>query len=470
MKRYLTFFHPKLPIFLVYMLQQVEYNPHKFLRWVMRVSDISKVMHRQKLVWTLKARLLVLVIGFLWLIYIALSVINLILNPLAGLLTALVSPFILALLTYLMVLTAWLYIEEPRRSSLIRRATKDFKAHPAIKIAITGSYGKTTMKELLHIVLSEGRNVAATPGNRNVPISHAAWIQKLSGEEDILLVEYGEGAPGDIKKLAKLSQPKFGIITGLAPNHLGEYKSLDAVAKDLLTLTDFVEDGRLFINADSAAFKKYDTHDTTPYSSTAALGWSISRAAVNYEGTSFVMKKGNLTIKVISGLLGAHQVGPLALSAALADRLGLSIKQIEAGLAKTKAFEHRMQARHLHGAWIIDDTYNGSLEGLRAGLELMQALPAKRKIYVTPGLVDQGHETERVHLEIGELIGKANPERAVLMQNSTTQYIIKGIENTNYQGDLQIQADPLAFYTNLEHVVAAGDLVVMQNDWTDNYS
>ncbi|MGI9027330.1 MAG: Mur ligase family protein [Candidatus Saccharimonadales bacterium] len=470
MKRYLNFFTLKLPIYLVYMYQQVEYNPHKFVRWVWRIPDIRKVMHRQSVVWTPKARLLVAIIGFFWVFYIVSTIIYLIFMPISGILTALLSPFLVTLISYLVVLAAWLYIEEPRRSALIKRATKLFEQHPGTKIAISGSYGKTTMKELLNTVLSEGRTVAATPGNKNVPVSHAAWIKRLTGSEDILLIEYGEGAPGDIRKLARLTQPKYGIITGLASNHLDEYKTLNAVAKDLLSLKDYVDDHRLFINTEAPAFAAYDLAGTTSYSADGVLGWATSGVKVEYSGTSFVMKKAKKTINVKSGLLGAHQVGPLALSAALADRLGLSIAQIEAGLAKTTPFEHRMQARRQHGAWIIDDTYNGSLEGIRAGLALLAALPAKRKIYVTPGLVDQGEETERVHLEVGELIGGANPDRVVLMQNSTTQWIIKGLEASEYQGDLHIEADPLTYYTNLEHVLAAGDLIVLQNDWTDNYA
>ena len=128
-----------------------------------------------------------------------------------------------------------------------------------------------------------------------------------------------------------------------------------------------------------------------------------------------------------------------------------------------------MQPRVQHGAWVIDDTYNGSLEGIRAGLKLLIDLPAKRKIYVTPGLVDQGIETQRVHLEIGELIAQANPDKVVLMQNSATNYITQGLENGKYKGNLQIENDPLNFYLNLEHIVATGDLIMLQNDWTDNY-
>lgn len=470
MRRFLSFYHPKLPIFLVYMLQQVEYNPHKFLKWVARLPDLTKVMHRQTLVWTTKAKLLVVVISLFLTIYLGLAILQLIFVPQNAILTIIFAPFLVILLTYMMILAAWLNIEEPRRSKLLRQSTKLFKLHPATKIAILGSYGKTTMKELLHTVLSEGKLIAATPGNKNVPVSHAVWIRKLSGDEDILLIEYGEGAPGDIKKLAKLTQPDFGIITGLAPNHLDEYKSLNEVAKDLLSLANFVKKKNIFINSESPAFEKYDTSEMVSYNAESALGWKIENVVVDYTGVSFTMKKNKKVIKAKSGLLGRHQVGPLAFTVALADKFGLTPAQIEAGLLKTQPFEHRMQSRLQHGAWIIDDTYNGSLEGLRAGLQLLEDLPAKRKIYVTPGLVDQGAETERVHLEVGELIGRANPDRVVLMQNSTTQYIIKGLEASNYQGDLHIEADPLNFYTNLEHIIAAGDLVVLQNDWTDNYA
>lgn len=470
MKRYLYFFNLKLPLFLVYMFQQVEYNPHKFLKWAITTPNISRVMHRQKLVWTLKARLLVAIIGFFWLFYIFMSVLYLVVAPVFGIVTVFISPFLLTLLSYLIVLMAWLYIEEPRRSSLLKKATKQFKEHSGIKVAISGSYGKTSMKELLDTVLSEGKNVAATPGNKNVPVSHARWIKQLSGNEDILLIEYGEGAPGDIKKLAKLTQPDYAIITGLAPNHLDEYKDLAAVAKDLYSIQKYVDSSNLYINNDSTELIAHKAGEAKTYDHTGALGWKVSGAKVDYTGTSFTLSKGKKKITVKSGLLGFHHIGPLAFVAGFAEKLGVPIEAIEAGIAKTKPYEHRMQPRQQHGAWIIDDTYNGSLEGFRAGLQLLAHLPAKRKMYVTPGLVDQGIETERVHLEIGNLIGQANPDRVVLMQNSATQYIIRGLEESGYAGDLSIEADPLTFYTNIEHVIAAGDLIVMQNDWTDNYS
>jgi UDP-N-acetylmuramoyl-tripeptide--D-alanyl-D-alanine ligase len=128
-----------------------------------------------------------------------------------------------------------------------------------------------------------------------------------------------------------------------------------------------------------------------------------------------------------------------------------------------------MQPYQLGDAWIIDDTYNGNIEGIRVGTELLKELPGKRKIYVTPGLVDQGAETEAVHEEMGRLIAESKPDMVVLMQHSVTPFIQKGLEAAEYKGEIRIEEDPLNFYNNLSLVVAAGDLVLMQNDWTDNY-
>lgn len=128
-----------------------------------------------------------------------------------------------------------------------------------------------------------------------------------------------------------------------------------------------------------------------------------------------------------------------------------------------------MQPRQLHGAWIIDDTYNGNSEGVKAGLKLLGQLDANRRVYVTPGLVEQGDKTKEVHVKIGREIGEV-ADVVVLMQNSVTDYISDGLREVQYAGRLLVVDDPLNFYTHLDQFVAVGDVVLMQNDWTDNYA
>ncbi|MEX2014344.1 MAG: Mur ligase family protein [Candidatus Saccharimonadales bacterium] len=470
MRILLSYFHPKMPIFLVYMLQQVEYDSSKFIGWLLRLPDLTKVNYRQELVWTAKAKLLVL-FHYLVLLLLLLSLFIIVkTNSLAYLAFILTIPFIAIGIFIFFITVAWNFIEKPRRETQIKRSEKIFSSHKGLKIAVTGSYGKTTMKELLYTVLSEGKKVAKTPGNKNVPISHARFASTLSGDEDVVLVEYGEAEPGDILNFAKNTHPDLGVITGLAPNHLDGYKTFEAVAEDLFSLKNYLKNNSLYVNTDSEVVKPYIKQGLITYSQDGVDGWKITGIKIDINETSFVMQKGKNLIKVKSGLLGRHQVGPLALTVSLAHKFGLTNKQIETGLNKTTPFEHRMQARDIGGGHIIDDTYNGSLEGINAGLEFLKALKAKRKIYVTPGLVDQGDETERVHVEIGAAIAKANPNKVVLMKNSTTGYIEEGIMAGGYEGSIEVRDDPLNFYSNIEHYIAAGDIWLLQNDWTDNYS
>jgi UDP-N-acetylmuramoyl-tripeptide--D-alanyl-D-alanine ligase len=351
----------------------------------------------------------------------------------------------------------------------IRQSAKIFANHRGVKIAVAGSYGKTTMKEILLSVLSEGKKVAATPANKNVAISHARFASNLTGDEEILIIEFGEGAPGDVVKFSKTTKPSIGIITGLAPAHLDKYKTLQKAGEDIFSLATYLNNKNVYVNDESPDSLPFIKKSYLTYSRKGAEGWKVSDLKSTISGLNFKLKKGSISLDLKSSLLGEHQVGPLLAAAVIAHDLGLSKLQIEHGIAKIKSFEHRMQPRQMSGAWIIDDTYNGNIEGMLAGLKLLKDLPAQRKIYVTPGLVDQGRDSSKIHNDLGAAIAKAKPDLVVLMQHSVTEDIIAGVKKGVYKGELVIEDDPLNFYTHLDQFIAAGDLVLLQNDWPDNY-
>jgi UDP-N-acetylmuramoyl-tripeptide--D-alanyl-D-alanine ligase len=474
---FLSIYSLRFPSTLVYMLQSTEYKLGPYFKWNWRTKNYSNVMKRRQLDRTRAARLLLLALrlGILLQIVIAICLIVFGLKQDSGIwlwlgsLVLLSYPLIWSFLLTLPIYLGRLLIINPKNKKLVKKAHKIFAEHKGIKIAVAGSYGKTTMKEIMLTVLSEGKKTAATPANRNVLSSHAEFASKLTGNEEVLIIEYGEGEPGDVKRFTELAAPDMGVITGIAPAHLDQYKTLAAAAEDIFYLGDFLKGKPLYVNAESEAAQPYITVDQIGYSSAGVGKWKVSAVSISPDRTSFILSRGNQKLKLKSELLGSHQIGPLSAAAAIADSLGLSKQQIEAGIAKVQAFEHRMQPRQLHGAWIIDDTYNGNIEGMQAGLKLLNLLPAKRRVYVTPGLVDQGEETIRVHQRLGKLIAEAKPDVVVLMKNSVTKHILVGL-GQDFKGELVIKNDPLDFYTNLEAFVAAGDIVLMQNDWTDNYN
>jgi UDP-N-acetylmuramyl pentapeptide synthase len=460
------------------MLQSSEYKVGAYLRWYWRTQNFRTVMKRRTLEPTRAARVLLLFLtaGILLQIVIGVGLVLLGLRDTAsgsiqfGMALLVSCPIIWGHLIVLPLIAGdWLLVK-PTHTRKIRASRKIFAQHSATIIAVAGSYGKTTMKELLLTVLSEEKNVAATPANKNVAISHAYFANKLSGDEDVLIVEYGEGAPGDVKRFVRNTKPTLAVITGLAPAHLDRYKTLKRAGKDIFSVAEYLDHKNVFVAGESEATKPFIKAGDEVYTAKKVLGWKISDVEVKPDGVSFVMKKAAHTLRISSGLLGRHQVAPLALVAALADQLGLSAKQIEAGMQKTKAFEHRMQSRQLGGGWILDDTYNGNIDGIKAGLALLKELSARKKVYVTPGLVDQGKQTKNIHIEMGKLIAAANPDDVVLMRNSVTRYIQKGLEQANFSGKVTIETDPLFFYSNLEHFIAKDVIIMMQNDWTDNYA
>ncbi len=474
----LSMFLPSYPVALIYMLQSTEYQAAPYLAWFWRVKDFRRVAHRRQLHHTNRARMLLLLLwtGIVIELCVGGGMIGWGLHDhhitllLAGCFIVAVYPLLWAHLIVLPIIMARQFIVRPKEKALMNRAQQQFASTKAVKIAIAGSYGKTTMKELLHTVLSEGKNVAASPANKNVIFSHAAFAATLSGKEEVIVLEYGEGQPGDVPRFNKLFQPTIGVITGLAPAHLDKYKIVQAAGKDIFSLADYVGPKNIFINNEAEAVSGFIQQGQHVYNRIGALGWKVGTVEVTLQGMDLTLRSGKKSLKLHTGLVGEHLIGPLVLCVAFAKELGLSDAQIKAGVAKTRPFEHRMEPRPLAGGWIIDDTYNGNLEGVRAGLALLKTLKAKRKTYVTPGLVDQGDASETVHRELGRLIADAGPERVVLMRHTVTPWIEAGLKEGGYNGELRIEDDPLDFYTKLEHLIAVGDVVMMQNDWPDNYN
>ncbi len=468
---------PQASTIFVYMLQSVEYRAWPYLVWFWQTQRFGAVMHRRTLELTRAARLLR---GGLFAGMLLQLVAGLVLAYLGwqnvivggswfGFALILSYPLVWAHAVGVVSMVGRIVVISPREARHVVLAERIFAAHRGRRIAIAGSYGKTSMKELLVTVLREGKKVAATPANQNVLSSHARFASSLTGDEDIVLIEFGEGKPGDVKRFTDVVHPTDAIITGIAAAHLDRYKTVAAAARDIFSVAAHMPTDHVYVNTEAEEAVAYMHEGYQSYSRMGALGWTVQNASTDITGTRFELTQGTQTLRLTSQLVGIHQVGPLAFAAAFGLEMGLTEAQVVAGIGHTKPFEHRMQPYQLAGAWIIDDTYNGNLEGIRAGTELLASLAAKRKLYITPGLVEQGAQTAAIHRTVGNLIAKSKPDVVVLMQNSVTEYIQAGLAEAGYEGKSMLQTNPLDFYQHLDHFVAAGDVVLMQNDWTDNY-
>ncbi|MEK7621344.1 MAG: UDP-N-acetylmuramoyl-tripeptide--D-alanyl-D-alanine ligase [Patescibacteria group bacterium] len=452
------------------MLQNSEYVIGDYLAWLSRTSDFSQIMYRKKLIETRKARLLKFL---LWLITLMLLLIAVVLafNSLwlISIFILVLAPWIISYIIIIPLYVGYIFIQKPKESQMIISAKKIIAGHKGIKIAIVGSYGKTTAKEALRTVLSEGKKVAATPGNQNTLIGISRFAHKLKGDEDIIIFELGESHVGDIKKLSELTQPDLGIMTGINEAHLKTFKTLERTVATIFEIQTYLGEKPLYKNIDSILVRdNIDKNDQLGFSLKGIGGWKVQNAKTSFDGTEFTLQKNKDILSVKTGLLGLHNIGIMSAVAVIAKEIGLNNQQIHAGFTKINPVEHRLQPRQHHGAWIIDDTYNGNIEGVEVGLELLKTLPAKKRVYVTPGLVEQGEKSQQIHEKIGYLAANVADE-IILMKNSTTNIIVGALEKSSYKGKITLVDDPLRFYKNIDQVIAKGDVVLMQNDWTDNY-
>lgn len=473
MTRWLSRRHPRYVRSIVYMLQASEYDVAHFFKWHEETTDFTRVEKRRKLDFTTKAVALYAV-GWLSLIagcVLAATSLFALAAPWSYVLFALIllELPLFALGGILAALVAGQLVQKPLESRIIRRATAQLAAHKAVKIAIAGSYGKTSMREMLTTVLAEGKNVAAPGGSYNTPLGISTFAASLKGDEDVLVFEFGEYYPGDIKELCEMVRPDIGVITGVNEAHLEKFGSLDKTAATIFELADYLGDKPVYVNAESRLARERATPEHILYGPGGAGYWRTEDPTTSLEGTTFALAGEEVRIIARSKLLGLHQVGPLSAAADIARRLGLAPLQIEKGITKTVPFSHRLEP-HFGGDGVvtIDDSYNGNPDGVRAAIDFLAALPGRRW-YVTPGLVEAGPRVREVHTDIGRHLARAHIEKVVLIRNSVTPFIEEGLSDANFQGALIWYDDALLALKALPAMTVKGDIVLLQNDWPDQY-
>lgn len=473
--KFLSRYRPLYFLSLVYMLQENIYDVQPYLSWLSKTRDFRHVMKRKKLVMTTKAKLLLI---WLYVVAAILAVISIAfvanLSPLwlqiaAGLILFMEVPIIAGFGLVIPLVLGTALIQRPREKRMVAVAKAKLAEHKGVKIAIAGSFGKTTMKEILLATLSEGKKVAATPGNMNTPIGISRFVDKLNGNEKILIFELGEYYPGDIRDLCDLVQPDMGVLTGINEAHLERFKSIDRTVTTIYELADYLGDKPLWVNGESKLVADNIRKGNIPYTHKGVDKLKVQHAKTGLKGTDFQIVGGGTKLRLHSDLLGMHNVGPLAAGVAIAHHLKLTPKQIETGISKTKPFEHRMQPAEAGGIWTIDDSYNGNPDGARVAIEFLAGLKDHRRVYVTPGLVEVGPATAVVHTQIGLWLAKS-VDVVILIKNSATPFIAKGLEEGGYKGEIIWYDDALTGLNSLSQITKPGDVVLLQNDWSDNYS
>ena len=425
----------------LYLLQLEEYDIARFLRTIWHTKGVPRAQLRKKLVWTNK------------MIFIAAVTSGLILVSAYMFSFLLLFAFYISYIPLIVVVLLLTPLDLSLKKGRVNKAKKLLSRYPNLKtIGIAGSYGKTTMKEAVSTVLEQKFIVVKTPENVNTPLGIAELIlKKVNEKTEVLVVEMGEYKRGDIKDICSLVKPQIGIITGINEAHLERMGNLSNTVSAIFELAQNMDkDGFLALNDDCELihnnYKKYVAHQQIAlYSS---------------------HDESNLK----SGLLGRYAAGVLSATAAVAKKLGLSDEQIKMGASLIKPLPHRLEPiAGARGVLVIDDSYNGNSEGVKEAIYLLSTYGGRRKVYVTPGLVEAGGLISKVHKEIGRELSSV-ADIVVLIENSVTPFIAEGlIENGFKKENIRWYKSSESAHADMAHIVEPNDVVLFQNDWPDNY-
>jgi UDP-N-acetylmuramoyl-tripeptide--D-alanyl-D-alanine ligase len=279
-------------------------------------------------------------------------------------------------------------------------------------IAITGSSGKTSTKDILVQILEEKFNVNKTIGNYNNHIGVPLTVLSTTNKHDILVAELGTNHFGEIQYSSEIVQPDLALITNIGDSHLEFFKNRTGVLKEKSVLIKSTEahNGMVFINNDDKLLKQFGKNlvnkVTFAFNSEADVCGKIS--GYNSEGQpEILITNAKKTFSLSLPLYGQQNAKNFLAAVTIALNCGLNIKQIKSGAKKLVAADKRLKVKKFHNFMLIDDTYNANPESMKSSLELLNKISAyKHKTAIIGDMFELGRDEINLHRKLYPVIKK----------------------------------------------------------------
>lgn len=389
-----------------------------------------------------------------------------------------VTPLFVPIFVILSYLIMWPFETIHNKSFVKKAKTKLDSYDKLIKIGITGSYAKTSVKNILFSMLSKKYKVVASPHSYNTPLGLSKTIlEDLKPNTEIFIAEMGARYVGDINELAEMIKPSYGIITATSNQHLATFGSLENVRKTKFELANFVwcNGGKMFFSSDSNIdiIKPDDESIQCDYLLSGINNGELSTVGdiiTTSTGSKFTLKYGKKQIECKTSLLGKHNVSNILLCASVAIEFGLTLEEIADTIFKLVPTAHRLAIVPSSSSLIvIDDAYNGSVEGAKAALEVISSFDGK-KFVITPGLVELGVEQFNSNFEFG--INMAGViDYCIITGTTNYEALANGLEFGGFDKSHILRAGSVSQAVELANTLSApGDVYLFENDLPDNYA
>lgn len=307
-------------------------------------------------------------------------------------------------------------------------------------IGITGSYGKTSSKNILNDILSSKYIVRSTPKNYNTPYGLMMTINNyLDKFDEILIAEMGAYTVGRIKNLCDFVHPKYGILTVIGEAHLETFGSKENICKTKFELIESLpSDGLAILNMDDEYQVNYKLNNPVKVKWISIGNSEADVYATNVKCGSFGMSfdchyDGDKKISLKTRILGSHNVYNILSSVALALEFGIDILDIKNAVAMLKATEHRLELKKVGNIYMLDDAYNSNPIGAKGALDVLKSMNGT-KVVVTPGMVELGKVEKEKNYQFGKEIAE-NADYCILIGEKRTKVIYNGLIDQGFDKD-----------------------------------
>ncbi|HLZ70721.1 MAG TPA: UDP-N-acetylmuramoyl-tripeptide--D-alanyl-D-alanine ligase [Dehalococcoidia bacterium] len=375
-------------------------------------------------------------------------------------------------------LLAW-PVEAANRRRYREEARARLRAVNPRIVAITGSYGKTTTKELVATVLESRYRVLKTPRSFNTPLGITRTINDdLRDDHEVFVVEMGAYEPGNIRDLCRfVGPPEVSAITGINEQHLERMGSIENTIKTKYEIVEETRPGGTAVfnidNAYCAALANKTVHVTVVRAGAEThqppSDLRVSNVALTPKLMRFDVTDGEQSVTVRTRLLGRHLIPNLLIALAIGRAFGVELKSAAARLATAQPVEHRLVVKESDGLTVIDDAYSANVNGAHAALELLAELPAERRFLVTPGIVELGPVEAERNREFGAHAAKVCDVILVVGQ-APGRWVREGALTTGMAAACAIACAHLGEAQGwLRGHARPGDAVLFENDLPDQY-
>ena len=293
--------------------------------------------------------------------------------------------------------------------SMLQQLAKHHRRQLTIPvIGITGTNGKTTTKELTAAVLSRKFKVLFTQGNLNNHIGVPLTLLKINASHQIAVIEMGANHRGEIKLLAEIAEPDYGVITNVGKAHLEGFGSFEGVIQTKSELYDFIRktNGKIFIHQENNYLQKTATGiDRISYGETDGL-YVTGKIIANNPYLTLSWRRAGVRMVVKTQLIGGYNLMNALAAAAIGSNFGVSMDEISNAIAKYTPQNNRSQLTKTDKNTLIVDAYNANPSSMLAAVSNFGEMEVETKVVILGDMLELGETTREEHQKVVDLIQK----------------------------------------------------------------